>query len=130
MVQAVAHGDDRKDNESRNLNNIDRRVHGRYAGHTTVTNVPNAARKQWTKNNHEYRARHGCVESAGPNLSQHVTDNKSRHANHQSMVNPVVEVAGPTDHEFRNACKPESLCLTEKRLLSEEIGGTCSWIEL
>ena len=53
MVQAVAHGDDRKDNESRNLNNIDRRVHGRYAGHTTVTNVPNAARKQWTKNNHE-----------------------------------------------------------------------------
>src|SRR2546430_2637064 len=45
-------------------------------------------------------------------------------------VYPGIKVARPTHHEFRDSCESVRFCLTEKRLLGEEIRGTRSGVQL
>ena len=130
MVQAITHSDNRKHDQSRNLDDVNRCVHSRCAGDAAETNIGDSNSKKWTKDDHEQWTGDGCVEGIRPDLPHHIADDESRNTNHQSWINPVIKVARPTHHEFRDSCESVRFCLTEKRLLGEEIRGTRSRIEL
>src|SRR5262249_49127991 len=70
------------------------------------------------------------TECIGPKLSHHVSNDQRRHTDHQSGVDPVVEVTRPTDDELCDSSKPVRMRLTQKRLFCEEVRRSRSWIQL
>ena len=129
MVQAITHSDNRKHDQSRNLDDVNRCVHRRCAGDAAETNIGDPTSKKWTKDDHEQWTGDGCVEGVRPDLPHHIADDESRNTNHQSWINPVIKVARPTHHEL--GYSRESVCvgLTQKRLFREEVRRTRPWIE-
>src|SRR5262245_23009652 len=130
MVEAVSDSDNREDNERRNLNDIDRSIYGRCSAHTPVADIRNTESKDRAKDDHEQWARYCCVKGIRPDRSDHVTDNQSCHAHHQSGINPIIEVTRPAYDELRNSCELVCACFAQKGLFRKIIRGTRSWIEL
>src|SRR6266699_3384624 len=99
MVQAITHTDHRKHDKRCNLDDVNRRVHSRFAVDVAETDICNSDSKKRTKDDHEQWTGDGCVEGIRPDLPNHITDDESSNTNHQSRINPVIKVARPTHHE-------------------------------
>src|SRR5262252_9570051 len=111
MVQAVTHSYNREDDERTNLNYVDRRVHSSCARDTSETNIGDGKREEGTEDQHEQRTGYCIVKRVRPDRSDHIADDERRHPDHQSRINPVVEMTSPTHNELRNSRKLICLCL-------------------
>ncbi len=130
MVHAVADGHHREHQQRADLNDVDGDVHRRRASDAAMRDVGNAERKDHRDHHHEQRAGVRGAHGVGPQRSDHVTAENSRHRHHHPGIDPVVQVRGPADDELREPRIPPVLVMIQKRLFGEVVGTAGSGIEL
>jgi len=63
-------------------------------------------------------------------LADHVAHDHRGDTHHQTGIDPVIQMAGPTDNKLRQASQLKGFLLGQKRLLGEEVAGASPRVEL
>src|SRR4030088_1991608 len=100
MVHPISDRNHREDNQSGNLNHINRDIDRRC---TRDSAVGDKAYKKWkheAKENYEKRTWKGRIENRWEKLASQITRNQRGHSHHHARVDPVIKVTGPSYDEF------------------------------
>ena len=130
MLGAVADGDHGEDQERRDLDDVDHHVDGSGAGHATIGDVSHAEGEDDAEEPHEERAVVGAAEGVGPELVQQEAGQDCGHADHDTGIDPVIEMACPAGNELGDTGELEGLRLGEEGLLSVQVRRAGAGIDL
>src|SRR6202011_2315644 len=110
-VYTVCNCHDREDEQGGNLDNVDNCIDTGCSTDASKGNVRDSQGENDCESEHEDRTGITGRERAGEQLAEHVSDKKCGYADHYAGIYPVIQMAGPPNHELHDAGPPKGLLL-------------------
>ena len=130
MPEAIRNRQGREEQQCRDLNCVDRDIDRGRAVDAAKRDVGDREREDHGDHRHEDRSWNSRVNRVGRHAPDDVADHDAHRGDHDSRIDPVVQVRRPSDDELGDPGESISVGLAQEGLLGEQIRAAGTGIEL